>query len=149
MRKSILFVFLLLLLITSCKHQEDRETAKKELFKTDRDFSQMSMEKGRNAAFLFYAADEVIMMRDGQVPLFGIKELDKSLEGVRDKQIRLQWIPLKADVSGNLGYTFGKWELRITGKDTVQYGTYVTVWKKQDNGRWQYVLDAGNNTPRP
>lgn len=149
MRKIRFSFFLVSLLLGSCGREKDHGFEQKILLKTDQDFSQMSMEKGMKAAFLFYAADEVIKMRDGKVPLFGIKEMEKSFEGVDDQQIHLQWIPLKADISGILGYTFGKWELRIKGKDTIQYGTYVTVWKKQDNGSWKFVLDAGNNTPKP
>jgi ketosteroid isomerase-like protein len=109
----------------------------------------MSIEKGMKSAFLFYAAEEVIKMREGKLPLFGIKELSKSLEDLPENYIRLQWVPVKADVSGDLGYTFGKWEMRITGKDTIQYGSYVTVWKRQPGGNWKFVLDAGNSTPKP
>lgn len=145
--KKILFLFLILL---SCSRSEDHHALQKKILqKTDEDFSQMSMEKGMKQAFLYYAADEVIKMREGQDPLFGISELSRSLEDIPVGQVRLSWIPLKADVSGDLGYTFGKWELKIAGRDTTEYGTYVTVWKKQANGAWKYVLDAGNSTPKP
>lgn len=148
--RELLFTLLpVLLFLASCGREKEAGYDKKILLKTDRDFSQMSMEKGMKAAFIFYAADEVIKMRDGKEPLFGIRELAKSLEELPDHGISLQWVPVKADVSGDLGYTFGKWEMRISGRDTVQYGTYVTVWKKQENGSWKFVLDAGNSGPKP
>ena len=28
--------------------------------------------------------------------------------------------------------------------DSARRGTYVTIWKKQANGRWKFVLDSGN-----
>jgi hypothetical protein len=34
------------------------------------------------------------------------------------------------------------------GKDTVEYGNYVTIWKRFPDGRWKYVLDGGNDTPK-
>jgi ketosteroid isomerase-like protein len=143
-------LLLLLLVFVSCARTErDLSFEVKALLKTDEDFSQMSVDKGMKPAFLFYAAEEVIKMREGKLPLFGIKELSKSLENLPDNYIRLQWVPVKADVSGDLGYTFGKWEMRITGKDTIQYGSYVTIWKRQPGGTWKFVLDAGNSTPKP
>jgi ketosteroid isomerase-like protein len=143
-------LFFLLLILSACIHPAtDKKLLEKELIKTDQDFSQMSIEKGMKEAFLFYAADSVIMLRQGKLPLFGKAELIKHFETVPEKQIQLRWVPVVAEASGDLGYTFGKWELRVTGKDTVEYGTYVTIWKKVPGGKWKYVLDGGNDTPKP
>ena len=143
-------IFFLLLIISACVPRgTDKNFLEKELIKTDQDFCLMSIEKGMKEAFLSYAADSVIMLRQGKLPLFGKAELTKHFETVPDKQIHLRWVPVLAEASGNLGYTFGKWELRITGKDTVEYGTYVTIWKKFPDGKWKYVLDGGNDTPKP
>jgi ketosteroid isomerase-like protein len=147
MIKKIIF---LLVILTGCMHPvEDKKFLQRELLKTDQDFNLMSMEKGMKVAFLSYSADTVIMLRQGQLPLFGKAELTKHLETIPDGKIHLQWVPVVAEASGNLGYTFGKWELRIQGKDTVEYGTYVTVWKKFPDGKWRFVLDGGNDTPKP
>jgi ketosteroid isomerase-like protein len=143
-------IFFFLLILSACVQPvTDKKLLEKELLKTDQDFSQMSIEKGMKEAFLFYAADSVIMLRQGQFPLFGKSELIKHLETVSDKQIHLRWVPVVAEASGDLGYTFGKWEVRFTGKDTVEYGTYVTIWKRFPDGKWKYVLDGGNDTPKP
>jgi ketosteroid isomerase-like protein len=143
-------IFFFLLILSACvRPATDKKLLEKELLKTDQDFSQMSIEKGMKEAFLFYAADSVIMLRQGQFPLFGKSELIKHLETVPDKQIHVRWVPIVAEASGDLGYTFGKWELRFTGKDTVEYGNYVTIWKKFPGGNWKYVLDGGNDTPKP
>ncbi|MGA2821932.1 MAG: DUF4440 domain-containing protein [Bacteroidales bacterium] len=142
--------FLLLLILSACvQPATDKKLLEKELIKTDQEFSQMSIEKGMKEAFLFYAADSVIMLRQGNFPLIGKAALIKHLATVPDNQIHLQWIPVTVEATGNLGYTFGKWELRFTGKDTVEYGNYVTIWKKFPGGKWKYVLDGGNDTPKP
>jgi len=39
--------------------------------------------------------------------------------------------------------------LTKTGADTVIYGVYVSIWKKQKDGSWKYILDGGNTTPKP
>jgi ketosteroid isomerase-like protein len=141
---------LLLLIFSACVHHgTDKSFLEKELMKTDQDFCLMSIEKGMKEAFISYAADTVIMLRQGSLPLFGKAELIRHLKTLPDNQVHLRWVPVVAEASGNLGYTFGKWELRVTGKDTVQYGTYVTIWKKFPDGKWRYVLDGGNDTPKP
>jgi hypothetical protein len=41
-----------------------------------------------------------------------------------------------------LGYTYGNYQLKM---DTlIEKGTYVSIWKKDENGHWKYVLDSGN-----
>ena len=142
--------FLLLLILSACAHPDkDNEALTKEVIKTDQDFSKMSVEKGRKEAFLFYVADSVIMMRQGGLPLLGKAALAKQFENNPGDQFILKWNPVSAEASGNIGYTFGNWELRIKGKDTVQYGNYVTVWKKFPDGKWKFILDGGNDTPKP
>jgi ketosteroid isomerase-like protein len=139
-------LILLLLILGSCTHATDNsELQKQMIMKTDQDFSRMSIEKGMKAAFQFYASEEVILMREGNDPLFGKSELIKYLEKIPEGTVDLRWTPVKADVSGELGYSFGKWESRSKSSDSIEYGTYVTVWKKQADGTWKYVLDAGNN----
>jgi ketosteroid isomerase-like protein len=143
-------LFLLLVFLSACVHPgKDCKLMENELIQTDRDFSKLSIEKGRNEAFLFYAADSVIMLRSGNFPLLGKKALAEHLKTNPNNQFHLQWNPLRAEVSGDLGYTFGNWELRLTGKDTVMYGNYVTIWKRSLDGEWKFVLDGGNDTPKP
>jgi ketosteroid isomerase-like protein len=123
------------------------------LLSVDKEFSDLSVSKGTAEAFLTYAADDVIVMRQDLLPITGITELKKHYENGVRKNTTLKWQPVKAEVagSGELGYTFGKWEFIVKqqdGKDTSFYGVYVTVWKKQPNGSWKFVLDGGNSTPQ-
>jgi ketosteroid isomerase-like protein len=62
---------------------------------------------------------------------------------MNDSSFSVDWSPQAGDVSssGDLGFTYGVYELRT---DTErQTGTYVTVWRRNKEGRWKYVLDAG------
>ena len=121
------------------------------LIAADQAFSRMSAEKGMNAAFLYYAADSVVKLRDGKFPINGKIEMSRLFKAHSDSGMRLKWAPVKAEISqsNDLGYTFGTWELYIKQEDTTLYGNYVSVWKKQAGGSWKYVLDAGSNTPKP
>jgi ketosteroid isomerase-like protein len=146
--KYKLFIFLIIL--SACINPDkDKTLMEQALIKTDLEFSKLNTEKGRNQAFIYYAADSVIMLRQGNFPLLGKRALYEQLKAMPDNKIHLLWTPVKAEVSGDLGYTFGNWELRLTGKDTVMYGNYVTIWKRCSDGKWKYVLDGGNDTPKP
>lgn len=80
------------------------------------------------------------------MPVIGKPALEKYWSGKTDFK-ELTWEPFKAEVSksGDMGYTLGNWKL-VT-KDTTMYGNYYTIWKKQADGKWKFVVDGGNNTP--
>jgi ketosteroid isomerase-like protein len=54
-------------------------------------------------------------------------------------------VPIKADVgrSGDLGYTYGTYHVEIKGIGTEE-GTYCTVWQRDKEHGWKFVLDTGN-----
>jgi ketosteroid isomerase-like protein len=59
---------------------------------------------------------------------------------------------VKIDVakSGDLAYSLGTWQLKgknPKGEDVTQSGKYITVWKKQQDGRWKVVADTGTVDP--
>jgi ketosteroid isomerase-like protein len=130
------------------ENPENSTSTKEQLIKTDKEFSEKSVKEGISAAFIAYADDDVILMRDGQFPIEGKKDLEEYYSKMKSSNARLEWSPVKAEVSesGELGYTFGNWI--YASKDTV-YGNYVTIWKKQKDGSWKFVLDGGNTTPAP
>jgi ketosteroid isomerase-like protein len=61
----------------------------------------------------------------------------------------LIWAPRVADAapSGDLAFTSGDAIIHI-GKDT-SYSNYLTVWKRQADGKWRFVADGGNSAPAP
>lgn len=143
--------FWILLVVTSCAQQEDADTLKSEVLAADKDFSKRAQEKGIAEAFIYYADEKVIRPVPGQQPIFGKYALMQAFEK-NPPNYTLRWEPLRAEASGNLGYTFGSYTLTtktITGKDSLQYGNYISVWKRKKDGSWRYVIDTGNATPGP
>jgi len=65
-----------------------------------------------------------------------------------DTAVLLAWAPDTADaaVSGDLGYTIGRWQLtsRARPDSVLAHGNYVTIWKRQSSGEWRAVVDIGN-----
>jgi ketosteroid isomerase-like protein len=65
-----------------------------------------------------------------------------------DTAVLLSWAPDTADasISGDLGYTVGRWQLtpRARPDSVMAHGNYVTIWKRQASGEWKAVVDIGN-----
>lgn len=131
-----------------------RQKSIDEIREADQNFSILSEKQGMAKAFTSYAADDVIKLNDGAAPTIGFDSLRAQMSRLPANGAVLTWQVLKADAaqSGELGYTFGQWMLtkkENSVKRTVSYGVYMTVWKRQRNGQWRFVLDGGNATPEP
>jgi len=126
------------------------DSLRNDLLQTDLSFSQLSEQKGRNAAFIAFAAEHVTMLRPYSMPLTGKDSLISRFSMHPDTAYTLTWVPIRADVarSGELGFTYGTYQLIIKniGKEE---GTYCTVWKKDKNHSWKFVLDTGNEGLNP
>jgi hypothetical protein len=149
MNKPVFFL-VLLLVVASCKSSVKKGTktdafAKMEMMNTDRQFSKMSEEKGMKNAFIEYLDSNGILLRANHLPIAGADAVDFLIQQ-NDTDYTLTWEPSHGMVaqSGELGYTYGIYALRPSRKDTIIYGTYVSIWKKQKDGTWKYVLDSGN-----
>jgi len=114
------------------------------LLDTDCAFSQLSKEKGMDHAFLEYIDEQGIMLSDNAMPLIGKEAVRKKFASRDDSQFTLTWEPLSAEISASadMGFTYGIYT--ITVGDSVTKGTYVSVWKKNEEGQWKFVLDSGN-----
>lgn len=147
--KTILPFLFAFILVGCTSLQKKPDTT--ELISIDLEFSNMSVDKGLFTAFLHYAGDSVIKLREGKFPIIGKKEMALIYQSSSDSGLVLKWKPLRAEISmsNDLGYTFGEWELYLKEKDTTLYGNYVSIWKKQADGSWKYILDTGVNTPKP
>ncbi|MEO6252033.1 MAG: DUF4440 domain-containing protein [Ferruginibacter sp.] len=145
-----LFFVIIVMMVTSCKNSIKNGSkadafAKIEMMDTDRQFSKMSEEKGMKNAFIEYLDSNGVLLRSNRLPIAGADAIDYLIQQ-NDTDYILTWEPRNGTVaqSGELGYTYGIYALRPSRKDTVIYGTYVSIWKKQKDGTWKYVLDSGN-----
>jgi len=121
------------------------DSLRDDLLKTDIAFSKLSEEKGRNAAFIEYAADNATMLRPFSRPITGRDSLRSMLSGHPDSSYKLTWVPISSDVakSGEIGFTYGTYTLEIKGAGHED-GTYATVWHKDSTKAWKFILDTGN-----
>jgi ketosteroid isomerase-like protein len=132
---------------TAAPGAADREKLKAELIQTEADFCAMAREQGIPAAFAhFIAPDGVLFDADPQKHR-GADAVNQRYGDTRPSGV-LNWAPSFADVaeSGDLGYTWGRYEYRGTGPDgqpRVATGYFLTIWKRQPDGTWRFVVDQG------
>jgi ketosteroid isomerase-like protein len=127
------------------------QSAEEELLRTDAEFSRYAQVQGIGEAFVRYADAAATMMPAGQHPVTGAEAIRAQFADL-PVGARLTWKPFRAEASGDLGYTLGSYEYRAPDKDgnpTVRYGKYCSVWKKQKDGNWKWVVDIGNGSPAP
>ena len=143
---AICLVALLISIVTAQK-ESLRTQQRRALVQAERDFAKAAATKGTRDAFLEFIADDGILFQPGPVngkKLWTERQPRKGL---------LSWEPIFADVSraGDLGYTTGPWEFRPNGPDDkpVAFGQYFTIWKKQADGSWKFVLDRGVGSEKP
>jgi ketosteroid isomerase-like protein len=132
--------------------------AKDDIIATDKAFSELSVAKGSNAAFLAYMADDARIFGTGnEPPIFGKAEAAKRFQtsGNGDPKLNvLSWVPDSAEVSGDgtIGYSDGHWlfEGAPDAKGTRMHltGHYVTVWRKAGSD-WKFIADIGTTDPEP
>ena len=120
------------------------------LFDLDRRFAKDVQERG-GAAFADWFAQDGVALNNGQAPLIGLVAIRKSANW-DPKVYQLTWTTTDAQMgpSGDMGYTWGHFEGHskdAAGNPVTTSGRYITMWRKEKDGSWKVVLDAGANEP--
>jgi ketosteroid isomerase-like protein len=144
---GILFSFLLCAVLivlagysTADAQTPNRQTALAEVVAAENGFADRAFESGTRAAFIEFAADDGLVFN---------RKPENAREIWRKRQANaslLAWRPAWADVSsdGALGYTTGTWAFSRGKTDAPEgWGEYFTIWKKQPDGSWRFLLDLG------
>ena len=141
----LLLLFCMASCFTKKKERNTNAAIKAEVMDADRAFSLFSEKNGLRAAFTEYIDSNGILLRPNTVPLVEGNAMD-FISMADDKDFMMTWEPKSASVaaSGDLAFTYGIYSMKPINSDSVQYGTYVTIWKKQANGKWKFVLHSGN-----
>jgi ketosteroid isomerase-like protein len=128
------------------------QSALQDMVKTEQAFSKMAEEKNTRDAFMAFIADDGLLFRPGAVN--GKKWMIEhpAPPAKDDKKPLLAWQPAYAGMaaSGDMGFTTGPWEAKADIKDEKPqgYGHFVTVWKRQADGSWKFVVDLGISHPQ-
>ena len=146
---SILIICFLAGLVVAQKNNQVSDL--KAMVETERAFSRASEDRGIRESFAEFIADDGILFRP--TPVFGKKWMQEHPLPASTTRPLLSWQPIFAAVSraGDLGYTTGPWQFKNDIKDAKAsaFGNFMTVWKKQADGSWKFVLDLGISNPEP
>ena len=106
---------------------------------TELAFAREAQEKGQWRTFRDYAADDAIMFVPQQT------DAKAWLKGRAEPQAAVKWQPYEVWMScdGSLAVTKGAWQ-RPSG-----VGYFTTVWQRQKNGSYKWVLDQGDDLAQP
>lgn len=120
------------------------------LFDLEARFAKDVAERG-GAAFADWFAPDGVTLGNGESPVVGKVAIAKSTTW-SPKKYQLTWTPTDAAMgpSGDMGYTWGHYEGHskdANGNPVTTSGRYITIWRKQPDGSWKVVLDAGSNEP--
>lgn len=109
----------------------------------ERAFAADAAERGWVAAFRSYAAPDAITLSPDPV---NAHEQFAQIAG--DGETTLDWRPAYAGISsgGDFGFTTGPFLFR--GREGIA-GHYFTVWRRQPDGGWKWIFDAGTGVRDP
>ena len=101
-------------------------------------------------------ADSAATFPPGSLVSVGRERIRKGMTATfADTSVHVAWHPVYATLaaSGDLGYTYGYY--RWTSRDDKGMpappaeGKFLTIWRRDDAGRWRVVVDMGNAGPVP
>jgi ketosteroid isomerase-like protein len=120
------------------------------LFDLEAKFAKDVVARG-GAGFAAWFADDGVALGNGVEPKVGRVAIERSATW-SPKDYQLTWTPTDGMMgpSGDMGYTWGHFEGHskdANGNPVTTSGRYMTIWRKQKDGSWKVVLDAGANEP--
>ncbi|HTN48840.1 MAG TPA: DUF4440 domain-containing protein [Burkholderiaceae bacterium] len=124
----------------------DRSAELVQLVATEREFAARAQQVNARQAFVEYFAADAIVFDPFAGPAF------PALREGPDWNVNIQWRPVAAGISGagDMGYTTGPSEYRRSPSDPPsRHGHYTSVWRRQSDGRYRVLIDAGIHHPAP
>lgn len=155
MRNSSLLLVVLgmVLLLAGCvKTGVDKEAEKQKLMELSQQWAKVA-QTGTIDSTLTYWADNAVMMPPGKPPLKGKQEIRKYLESTSNiPGFEISWEPVSAHISddGSMAYMIERNKVAFTdslGNRVVQHNKVTTVWRKNEEGNWENVVDMWNKAP--
>ena len=130
--------------------QKNGPQALEALAAVERRFATAAREEGWRAAFLQYFAEDSIALTPDPV---SARERLKSRPRRPFSEEELTWEPKAGDIaaSGELGWLTGPSTFidHTAAQPKPSYGNYLSIWKKQPDGRWRVFIDLGTTVPAP
>ncbi len=113
-------------------------------------FSDLADRLGTGFAFANTAASDGALFGPTQL-VIGPKAIDEYFKA-QPSGTSLSWRPVYVVAAGSGDLAFSVGESIRTGRSASgaaeqRFGKYLTVWQRQRDGSWKFVIDGGNPTP--
>lgn len=146
-RLVVVLLFTVISVVVPAHAEASKEKLKAEVAALEDAFCARAKEKGLNAAFSHFAAPDVAFIDTDPRQWRGPAAVQERM-GADRPGVSLTWSAYFTDVSddGTLGYNYGRYESRgpgPDGKERVRHGWFLSIWKRQSDGSWKYVMDTG------
>jgi ketosteroid isomerase-like protein len=143
----ILFTLAAVLFLSGSAMAND-EADLEAMLASDREFDAKTAELGVEGWVSYFAEHGSMHLGDGRtiVGHDAIRELMGPFFAGAENSLRWQPVSASIMIPGSLGYTTGHYQNRTRGADgevLETRGSYVSVWKKQEDGSWKVVFDTG------
>lgn len=143
--RILLFAFTVIVMGACVSEAPDASKVREEIRMVESAFKAAVAEKGIHQGFLDFAAEDAVLIRNSQA-IEGKAAIASHYSKTSDRGQILTWSPRKIEVarSGELAYSFGDFTYIIQDsldhRDTLT-GNFCTIWKKQSDGNWKFVVD--------
>jgi ketosteroid isomerase-like protein len=149
MTKTVIALFMLIISLATMGGALESYTVKDQLIVADTQFAAATAEKGLEGWLSYFAPDAVIFPAGHDI-VAGLQNIRAFYAESGFDPTHLSWKPERAEVaaSGDLGYTYGYWEMKRVDKDGMEQtlrGKYMTVWRRQPDGSWKLAADIGTS----
>jgi len=145
--RPIILIFLIASLPVFAQ-KPDSTSALNSMLNAELSFAKSSVTHGRKAAFVENFAEESVVFTNEWIT--NGKQYSSER---KETPAVLKWEPEFMDISRSrdFGISTGPWEMQDYHPNTqpISTGYFLTVWKKQPDGVWKVILDAGSETPPP
>lgn len=147
---------LLLISVGGCAHSSraSRVDLERSLRTSDTSLQEAIASRNLDAIITFYSEDAVLLptaepMVSGRR---AIREEWHHILSIPDMVNKSSLTRVEIAASGDLGYTMGTYVASMRGEDGTlvsEPGKWVSIWKRQRDGRWRIVVDTYNTDIPP
>ncbi len=131
------------LFIAACATGNTQTVTSAPVIEAERAFAAQAAQRGWAAAFRNHHAPGAIVLQPDPV------EAAITLAEVEgDGGTNLDWRPAYAGIARSADFGFTTGPFQIVGREGI-IGHYFTVWRRQADGAWKWIFDAGTDVADP
>jgi ketosteroid isomerase-like protein len=142
------------LIMSGCAQRIDIEAERTAIRNADAEWSKAAAAKDADGFTAFVVENGSILIPNAPIRTGSEAIRQWASETMANPGFAVSWQATAAEVSaaGDLGYTVGTYDFTLhdpQGNPMTDRGKYVTVWKKQPDGKWKVAVDIFNSDLPP